>query len=73
MAISCLNNCQAFHDGRRAAAKQKVLLATYPHPPPPSALPLLTWTSKIKLLSNRMTDSSLYCVLLQANSVPQAP
>ena len=26
MAISYLNNCQAFHDGRRAAAEQKVLL-----------------------------------------------
>jgi len=26
MAISYLKNCQAFHDGRRAAAEQKVLL-----------------------------------------------
>jgi len=58
MAISYLNNCQAFHDGRRAAAEQKALLTTHPHPPPPSALSLQTWTSKIKLQRNRMPDSS---------------
>ena len=50
--------------GGAPPAEQKMLLATHSHPPPPSALPLLTWASKIELLSNRMTDSSLCCVLV---------